>query len=168
MEAEDRVEVNRVDEVRPRTRKATLDEAQSRVASRIGWVTSPTDKITGQFLRYTCVGGVAYLVDISALFLLTELVGIHYLGSAAIGFLLGLVINYALSTIWVFNSKRLQNRSSEFSVFAIIGIGGLGLNELLIWIFTDLALMHFMLAKVASTVFTLLWNFSARKYFLFR
>ena len=104
----------------------------------------------------------------SILFLLTELAGVHDLRSAALAFLLGLVTNYTLSTIWVFNTRRLTNKFTEFSVFAIIGIVGLGLNELLIWIFADLALMHYMQAKIISTGFVLLWNFGARKYILFK
>ena len=42
-----------------------------------------------QFLRYALVGGVAFVVDFVSLHLLTENLGLHYLQSAALAFVLG-------------------------------------------------------------------------------
>jgi len=137
------------------------------IISRFGSITDPTDLMTHQLLRYALVGGVAYLADFGALVVLTELLGVHYLVSAALGFLIGLVTNYTLSTAWVFRTRRFNRKFTEFSIFAVIGFGGLGLNELLIWVFTGLAHVHYLHAKIISTGFVLLWNFSVRKYFLF-
>ena len=91
-----------------------------------------------QLFRYTFVGGFAFLVDFGTLFVLTEYFKIYYLVSAGIAFILGLIINYILSVIWVFNSRAMENRLLEFLLFALIGLVGLGLNELFLWILTDI------------------------------
>ena len=85
-----------------------------------------TDKIGIQFFRYIFVGGAAFLVDFVSLYLLTDFLGVYYLTSAAIAFILGLIVNYFLSTYWVFNKRKLDNLTFEFGIFAIIGIVGLG------------------------------------------
>ncbi len=126
-----------------------------------------SDKTSIQLLRYTFVGGIAYAVDFGSLFFLTDVVKIHYLTSAAIAFILGLVTNYTLSIFWVFSRRTLTSKQMEFLVFAIIGLVGLGLNEGIIWFFTDLAHFHYLISKIFSAVVVFFWNFFARKKILF-
>lgn len=126
-----------------------------------------TDQTLIQFFRYTFVGGFAFLLDFGSLYCLTEYLGVYYLLSSAIAFLLGLITNYLLSIVWVFNNHTLDNRVSEFGIFALIGIVGLGLNEFIIWVFTANLQVYYMFSKIISAVIVLLWNFSARKYLLF-
>jgi putative flippase GtrA len=126
-----------------------------------------TDSTLVQLFRYAFVGGVAFLADISALLLLTELARFHYLASAALAFWLGLATNYALSVLWVFDTRRLVSPWVEFLVFVSIGVIGLGMNEVIIWFFTERIRIHYLGSKVVSTVFVFLWNFIARKITLF-
>lgn len=121
-----------------------------------------------QLLRYSVVGGVAFLVDYGSLWLLTEVVGLHHLVSAAIAFILGLVCNYVISTAWVFGESKVNNRWVEFAIFSIIGVIGLGLNELIIYLCTDVCGLHYMLSKIISTIIIFFWNFFARRFILFK
>lgn len=127
-----------------------------------------TDKTHIQLFRYLFVGGAAFIVDFLSLFILTDFFGIYYLISAAIAFLLGLIANYFLSISWVFNKRKLKNRHIEFGMFAIIGIIGLGLNEIFIWFFTQDLQVYYLISKIFAAIIILFWNFFARKYILFR
>jgi putative flippase GtrA len=120
-----------------------------------------------QFARYLAVGGAAFAADFGTLYVLTEFARIHYLVSAAIGFLLGLVLNYLLSRVWVFNRRSLDSATAEFAVFALIGIVGLGMNEAIIWFVRERIHFHYLVAKAISAAIVLVWNFGARKALLF-
>ena len=120
-----------------------------------------TDNTLIQLLRYTFVGGFAFMVDFDSLFALTEFLGLHYLLSATVAFGLGLLTNYAISVVWVFSGSRFSSRWIEFALFTGIGIIGLGINDVCIWTLTEFAGVHYMLSKVASTVIVYLWNFNA-------
>jgi len=126
-----------------------------------------TDNTLFQLIRYTFVGGFAFIVDFGTLFLLTEYLNLHYLVSAAIAFILGLVTNYFLSIGWVFTRHTVSDKRIEFIVFALIGLAGLGLNELFLWLFTDLAGMYYLISKILTAVLVYLWNFFVRKLILF-
>jgi len=126
-----------------------------------------SDKTSIQLFKYFFVGGIAYTVDFGSLFILTDLVKIHYLISAAIAFTLGLITNYSLSIIWVFSKRTVANKRLEFILFSIIGLVGLGLNEVIIWFFTEWVHFHYLISKVFSTVVVFFWNFFARKKILF-
>jgi putative flippase GtrA len=129
---------------------------------------SGSNSLGQQFCRYTLVGGIAFCFDFGTLFVLSRFLGIHYLISAGIAFLIGLAVNYALSTTFVFAKRSVGNKGVAFVIFALIGVAGLGLNELFIWLFTEIVGLHYLLSKVVSTAFVYLWNFFARKYSLFR
>jgi putative flippase GtrA len=130
-------------------------------------ILNKSDKTSVQFFKYVFVGGIAYCVDFGSLFFLTEVVKIHYLVSAAVAFILGLVTNYALSIFWVFSKRTLANKRTEFLIFSIIGLVGLGLNEVIIRLFTESMHFHYLISKIFSTVVVFLWNFTARKKILF-
>ena len=126
-----------------------------------------TNKTRIQLFRYIFVGGAAFLVDFISLFILTQYFGIFYLISAALAFILGLAVNYLLSVRWVFNNRKLEKRSFEFGIFAIIGIVGLALNEFFIWFFTQDIQIFYLYSKILAAVIILFWNFFARKFILF-
>jgi len=113
------------------------------------------------------VGGLAFVVDFGLLYLLTELLGLYYLISAAIAFLFGLLTNYSLSRLWVFDRRTIKNVAVELVITAI-GIVGLGLNEVIIWFVREKIHFHYMIAKAISAGIVLIWNFGARKAVLFR
>jgi len=128
---------------------------------------SETDNTFLQFFRYLFVGGGAFVVDFGLLFVFTYFLHLHYLLSATLSFIAGLLVNYFISTRWVFNRKTVKNKYLEFLIFAIIGVIGLGFNDLFMWIFTDRCGIYFMLSKIITTAIVYFWNFFARKYILF-
>lgn len=128
---------------------------------------APTNNWLLQLFRYGFVGGVAFVVDYGSLFLLTHYAGVPYLWSAAIAFILGLVTNYLLSISWVFRRNENLRPWVEFLFFAIIGVIGLVMNELILYAGTDLLHMHYMVSKLISTAIVFFWNFFARKFLVF-
>lgn len=127
-----------------------------------------TDRLLVQFVRYFFVGGFAFVVDFGLLYILTEYAGLHYLLSATLSFISGLLVNYVISCIWVFSNSKFKNRLVEFLFFASIGVVGLLLNDALIWLFTDCIGTHYMFSKIVAAAIVYLWNFFARKYLVFR
>ncbi|HSE61056.1 MAG TPA: GtrA family protein, partial [Candidatus Saccharimonadales bacterium] len=117
-----------------------------------GWV---------QFFRYGLVGGVAAFFDIGSLYLLVSGLHVHYLVAVAVAFIIGVTVNYLLSIRWVFTSS--DKKKLEFALFVLIGIGGLGLNELLIWALVEFAHAHYIGAKLVAVIVVLIWNFGLRK-----
>jgi len=138
------------------------------ISIRIGSLLfAKSDKTSTQLLRYVFVGGIAYAVDFACLYFLTDIIRIHYLISAAAAFIAGLLTNYTLSIFWVFFRRTLTSKQMEFLIFAVIGLVGLGLNEGIIWFFTDFVHFHYLISKVFSAIVVFFWNFFARKKILF-
>ena len=60
-----------------------------------------------------------------------------------------------------------KHRLLEITVFVIISLVGMGLNELLMYLFVDMLFVQEMLSKIAAAIIVLVYNFLARKYILF-
>ncbi len=120
-----------------------------------------------QFFRYLFVGGLAFIVDFGLLWLLTELLSVHYILSATISFIVGLVTNYLLSVRWIFRKSRHSNKVTEFTIYSVIGVVGLLLNDALLYLFTDVIGVHYLVSKLIATVLVMMWNFLGRKLILF-
>lgn len=133
----------------------------------INFFSGKTDNVFLQLVRYFFVGTAAFCVDYGLLFLLTEYVGFYHLISATISFCLGLLVNYVISIAWVFTSNKTHDRVKEFIIFSIIGIIGLILNWIIIYVGTDIFQIHYLLSKLCSTIVVFFWNFFARKIILF-
>ena len=122
-----------------------------------------TDNIFLQFFRYFFVGGFAFLVDFGLLYFFSDICGIYYLISAILSFIISLIVNYILSTHWVFNQSQIDNKMMEFNIFALIGIVGLGFTEVLLYFFTDIVGLYYMFSKIITTAIVMFWNFIARR-----
>jgi len=117
--------------------------------------------------KYFLVSLAALALDYGLLIGLTAIGHLYYLVSAAVGFLAGLALNYALSVAFVFREHRLGDRRIEFLGFLLIGLVGLGLNEALMKAFVDYAGLVYALAKIPATGVGFLFNFGARRLLLF-
>jgi putative flippase GtrA len=131
----------------------------------------PRGSLRGQFVRYLVTGGLAFAVDYGLFVLCYDNFGWHYLLANLVGLVAGLVINYIMSVVWVFSEcKRvLENKkTAEFGIFAIVGIAGIGINQLLMYLMVGNFDWNAKVSKIVAAALVLMWNFGARKLMLFR
>ena len=149
-----------------------------------------------EIFRFLLVGGTATLVDYvvfwvfdGLLFPLVELgswwTTFSLIVATALGFCVGLVVNWILSVSFVF--KQVKNKEEaaskkSFLIFTIIGVIGLLITEvgilILVAIFPKFSLFGVTevlgttwakwLAKVIMTCIVLVWNYVGRKIFIFK
>jgi putative flippase GtrA len=127
----------------------------------------PAGSPLGEFLGYAAASALALAGDFGTLVLLTELAGVHYLVSAAVGFSVGILITYILSVRWVFATRRVGNVWAERAVFLLIGVAGLVINQAVMFGLTEIALFPYAVSKLASVALVFTFNFTARKALLF-
>ena len=125
-------------------------------------------KLMEQIMRFGIVGVIAFVIDYAVLLLLTEVVGIHYLVSSAIAFLVSVIFNYILSITFVFETDKRKSKGAQFGLFAIMSAGGLGINQMMMWLVSDVMFVPYQLSKFLATAVVVVYNFVTRKLFLER
>jgi putative flippase GtrA len=122
-------------------------------------------KLHKQLARYFSAALLGYIFDFGTLVMLTKFFHVYYLISASIGFTVGLLITFVLSKKYVFGSSKVESKSYEFGIFAVVGLVGLGLLNLLMWILSSKLGTNYVIAKILATVVVYGWNFFARRSF---
>lgn len=122
--------------------------------------------LLAQFMKFGVVGVIAFAIDYGLLAFCTEVVGLNYLVSATIGFIVSVVFNYFASMHYVFTHRDDLSRRREFVIFVFLSLVGLGLNDGCMWVGVELLGAHYLIMKFFATAVVALWNFGTRKYFL--
>ena len=144
-------------------------------------------KLIDQILKFGVVGIISFIVDfvitMAVSTLLRTSVGMTTSQAALVGaffgFVISVIVNYILSMKYVFERREDLDRKKEFTIFVVLSIIGLGINELIILFCIDLvyanwAWLHNLIgatlatagAKIAATAVVMVYNFVTRKIFL--
>lgn len=127
-----------------------------------------------EFIRYAIVGGVSFILDYLTLVLLHEYIIPEIAYSLYIsnffGFIVGIICSYILSIKFVFlaaKTSRKGQSNSDKLIFLIIGIVGLLINELGMFLGTDILFFDYRFIKLVMAGVVLIWNYFARKKLIF-
>lgn len=118
-----------------------------------------------QLIRFGIVGVIAAVTDVGTLVLLKELLHIEVLLASMISFCVSVTVNYILSMAFVFKSKT-ENKLKEFIVFVLLSVGGLCLNQIILWIGVKFTTVYYLAIKLFAMVIVPIYNFITRKIFL--
>lgn len=120
-----------------------------------------------KFFKFCAVGVTGMVLDFGATWLLKEKAGINkYIANSA-GFILAASSNYILNRIWTFQSKD-PDIGSQYLLFIVISLIGLGLNNFIIYILHDKLRYNFYLSKLLAIMLVTVWNFLANLLITFR
>ena len=122
-------------------------------------------KLIIQLIKFGIVGVIATLIDLAVLMLLKEFMHVDVLVASAVAFSVSVIANYILSMLFVFKSRG-NSKVKEFLVFVILSIGGLLLNQFIMWIGTEIMTAYYIWVKFFALVFVPVYNFVTRKIFL--
>ena len=68
--------------------------------------------------------------------------------------------------LWVFDVDESQSKSQQLTVFMVLSIIGLAINELIMWICVNNLGMLVMVGKIIATAVVMVYNFITRKIYL--
>ncbi len=118
-----------------------------------------------QLIKFGVVGVIAAFVDVGVLVVFKEVLHMDILIASMISFCVSVTANYLLSMTFVFKSKN-QSRLREFMIFVLLSIGGLCLNQLILWIGVTFTSVYYLSVKLIAMIIVPVYNFITRKLFL--
>lgn len=117
--------------------------------------------------RYFFVASAAFAVDFGSLIILKEIFNFNYLVAATLSFCLGVIVNFYLSTRWIFLDPKFSKKQYEFTGVALVALVGLLLNDLILWFLTSQVGLYYIYSKLFATGVIFFWNFFVRKKLLY-
>lgn len=123
-------------------------------------------RLIKQVFGFGMIGGLCFLIDYFLMIGLTEIGHMNYLLSSGISFVMSVIVNYLLSMRFIFESKDNMNKVTEFVIFIVLSVIGLGINEVLMWFIVEKWGLHYMVTKIVVTAIVMIYNFITRKLIL--
>ena len=133
-----------------------------------------------EVIRFALTGGICFVVELAILILLRGRFGVDTLIATPIAFLISVILNYLLCVIWVFRGAKNQGAGAKAG-FLITSLIGLGLNELLMFLFRltlgeDTVILTlggkevsmYVLNKCLATLIVMIWNYFSKRAVLYR
>lgn len=122
--------------------------------------------LLAQLAKFGVVGVIATVIDFSVMNLLHYGLHLDILIANTAGFIISLVFNYAASMKFVFEHRDGMSRTREFTIFLILSVIGLLLNDGIVLILNKGVALEANIAKIAATALVMIYNFVTRKIFL--
>lgn len=145
---------------------AIIHDAPRKVGANMPISAGDVSSWRQEFVRYLAASLVALAVDTVVLLTLAAIA--HYMVAASVGFILGAVVSYLLATRWAFSRRRMaENSKSEFGIYLLVGLFGLGINNLVIFVAFGNLGIALIWAKAIAAAMTFAFNFIVRKLVLF-
>jgi putative flippase GtrA len=124
-------------------------------------------KIGPQGVRYAVVGALAFCVDFGVTWLAVK--ALPLLAANTIGFIAANVFNFVLAHGWVFGARFERKRFvPAYAAVLTVSLVGLLVNNAVVWILVGLSGMALLPGKIIATLAGLVWNFSARKFWIYK
>ena len=119
-----------------------------------------------QFVKFGIVGVSNTLLTLVVYTILLKVFGVWYLAASAIGFMVGATNGFILNRKWTF-AEHVGDSLTPVR-WAVVQGCGLGVNELLLYLFVHDANLDKLLAQAFATIFVTVSTFFANRAWTFR
>jgi putative flippase GtrA len=120
-----------------------------------------------KFLKFGVVGVSGMVVDFGLTWVFKELLKVKKYIANSIGFSFAATSNFIINRLWTFHSSNPEVMI-QFSKFFVISVLGLLLNNLTIYILSDIKFrLNFYISKGIATFVVFFWNFFMNYFFTF-
>lgn len=118
--------------------------------------------------RYLVSGGTAATVNIGLLYVFTEKFGVWYLAASVLSFCCAFAVSFAMQKWWTFRDRGIDMVGLQLGLFLGVALVNLGLNTLLMYVFTDVLGIWYVLSQVLSSGLIAIESFIAYRLFIFK
>ena len=115
-----------------------------------------------RFINFCLVGATGTFVCLGLLTLFTEVLGLFYIISSAIGYETSIITNFTLNDIWTFRDRRSPGmrkflyRGLKFNLVSLVG---LGIHMAILWFFTEVVGLFYLISAIFAIAGAMFWNF---------
>lgn len=129
---------------------------------------SPHLRKRARLLRYLAAGTTAAIVDFGLLYLFTEKVGLHYLTSAILAFIVAFIVSFLLQKFWTFQDDSVDRVHAQAAFYLVIALLNLLLNTGLLYVFVDILHLWYMTGQFITSGLIAFESFFISRHFIFK
>ena len=117
-------------------------------------------------ILYGIIGSFSACLDFVFYTIMVQLVGLHYLVANCMSVIFGITTSFVLNRNYNFKVK--DKVRLRFSIFLLVGLCGLILSNIILYVFVSSVGMNKLISKLLSIVLVVFFQFLVNKYITFK
>ena len=118
-----------------------------------------------QFIRFCIAGGFAFSVNLTVLYILTDIFHIYYLISTVGAFLVAFSISFILQKLWTFKDSSRDRLHIQLPLYLGMQVVSITLNASLMYVFVEYLYIWYLFAQaIIAPVLAIVIFFINRTY----
>jgi len=124
--------------------------------------------LDSRVIRFIIAGTIGAVTDLFLLWLLTTVLGVWYLASAVVAFILSFVVSFFLQKIWTFKNREVERIHVQAGAYLLVTLCNLGINTGLVYVFVQYLSIHYLFAQVIASVIIACESFFVYREIVFK
>lgn len=124
--------------------------------------------INNKIFRYIFSGSTAAVVNISVLYILTDILKFWYVISSIIAFGVSIFVSFFMQKHFTFEDSSYNKTSQQFAYYVLISTINLLLNTILIYLLVDFIGIYYLYSQIISSGFIAVESFFVYNFVIFK
>ena len=120
-----------------------------------------------QFTKFAIAGLIFAVVNILILYILTDFLGIYYILSSIIAFILGSTGNFLLNKKWTFKEKMRHDLLNKYIKAMSVNASAVIITIALLFILTEFLNIYYLISQTIAMIVAFIANFIGNKKIVF-
>lgn len=125
------------------------------------------DMASSQFLRFGFVGVLMSIMHIVFVYVLTDIVGVWYLHSTTISYMVVTVINFFLQKFYVMRNSGTHEVHTQFIKYVVLALLNLGINTASMFVLVQIFSVQYICAQILTLGLVAVFTFYVSRTYIF-
>ncbi len=120
-----------------------------------------------KIFRYLIAGGTALVTNLFFLYALTEWLGLYYLVSVVVAFLLAVAVSFLMQKYLTFRDRSVANLHRQMMIYLTAAVINTGINTLLVYLFVEYGGWHYLVGQIVASAIIAIESFFVYQKLIF-
>lgn len=121
-----------------------------------------------QFTRFVIAGFCAFAINLAALYFFTDIVGIYYLISTVLAFLISFSVSFTLQKLWTFQDNSRDHLHIQIPAYLGMQLTNVSLNAALMFVFVEYLHIWYLYSQAVISLCLAAVIFFLNKKYIFK
>lgn len=117
--------------------------------------------------RFIVAGAGGAGTQLGLLYILTDILGLWYLASAVLAFVVAQGVSFTLQKWWTFRDLSRDRLAGKMAQYFMVGVSNLVANTALLFLFVEYAHLHYLAAQACTSIGIAFVSYQIYKRYIF-
>ncbi len=121
-----------------------------------------------KILKYLISGGSAAAVNLSVIYVVTDMFHVWYLLSSVVANVVAFFVSFFLQKFWTFNNASVGLMKKQLMLYFVVAAMNLVINTMLMYLFVEDFHLHYLIAQIATSALIAVESYFVYQHLIFK